>query len=460
MSKYIRSFLACLLVGAFAYACSNDENVDNNRQEGDKVRLSINLDTSDRTIRISGTDPDVNSESAIYSLEVLIFKPQAEGGTLDGYKSQVRELDGVTGKYKKISEIKSIDLTAGTRDIYVVANAPDNYFSDVNNFTDFKNKFEKLETQGRIDTQVPDNTEDPIGGLDPYSGQTNLTMCGSVKGVKFNNLAQQHYLGYTTSPGLGQVLNGNGDQSDPQDKLRFYVERLAARIAVKSIKFALPAQIVFSDSPTAVNYSYSLDSVFMMNVKTTSVFSRDNNVAGDNMRPINTEFAHGSKDGYTFLKALPAFSSKIFASSQQRAELMEGIFTRDYDITINDSPLWFYAFENDQSATSPAYPTYLVVGVRYNFKSAADGKLKTVKSYYPVEINNNGKDTGKADHNYIKRNYQYLLAITIKALKNTTSVAELKSGIVSQQDQLSSAVEVEQTVGRNLFPWTGNKYNK
>ena len=100
-------------------------------------------------------------------------------------------------------------------------------------------------------------------------------------------------------------------------------------------------------------------------------------------------------------------------------------------------------------------PTYFVIGVRYNFESKKNpGVIKTVKSYYPVKVNEKGTANG-ADHNYIKRNNQYLISVKIKGLGSIygDNPVELKSSQVSDQN-----IEITETVGQNLFPWTGNVY--
>lgn len=466
IKKYIKFFLICTFVGICMSACSSDDNeasVKGIDEDDQKMQLAISLnspdlDTKALNTRSTGdyTKPDYSDDKKIYSLEVLIFKSAGttEAGKLDGYKSKPRQridsdsLSSSSEEYLPIDEIKGVVLTAGKRDIYVVANAPDNFFAGVTTLAQFKAKCDSLQRQGLFAhigaPRPPRPDESPIGGQKPSDLKTNLTMCGSVTNVQFSNLHTQHYLGYTSGLPSGvvaaQVLPGNG-----ADGKTFYVDRLVARVAIKTIKFELPNTLTLDGaSITKDNYTYQLDSVFMMNAKTTSVFSRmDDN---SNKRPVNIEFAHGSKLGYDLLKG---GLSNVFAASELRTTLSEAIYSRSYDITVNDYPLWFYAFENDQSTV---YPTYLVIGVKYNFRKAG-GELRTVKCYYPVIINENGQNT---DHKFIKRNYQYSLNIIIKGLGYKSAVTELKSS--SEGLTYPLPVDVETTVGRNLFPWTGNIY--
>lgn len=456
IKKYL-NLLAFSLAGIIMYSCSEDENISVPYETEQQTTLSVLLNAPQDGLEKSSGNPDIDAEKKIYSLEVLIFRSagESEEGKLDGYGYVLRNTRNVTGQtydkeYVEIDEIKDIKLTAGKRDIYVIANAPDKSFSSVKNLQEFLAKYEDLSTQGRYPhpgNVTPDpNEELPIGGINPSDLKTNLTMCNHVKNVIFNNLHEHHYLGYPkdnngrptgVNPNQGWLLNG----TDP-----FHIERLAARVAIQKIEFELPASLPFEGTTYLSNdYTYQIDSVFMMNVKTTSKFADDDSQPG-----FQEKFGHGCKVGYAFLNN-PGCLGDLNQQSQYTDFLFEAITTPNYDISVNATPLWFYAFENQDSN----YPTYLVIGVRYNFKSAKDNSIKTVKSYYAVEVN--APDPGKtADHNYIKRNYQYRITAKIKGLGrlygNPVLLKDLQS---SDQD-----VEITETVGHNLFPWTGDTYRQ
>jgi hypothetical protein len=444
--------LMCILAGALMYSCSGDESptLEGLKQE---TSLSILLNAPQQGKEKSSGNPDLSAESKIYSLEVLVFKSEGESeeGKLDGYGYVARQTKNVTGQiydkeYIEINEIKDITVTAGTRDIYVIANAPDKYFSSVTNSQDFLKKYEDLSTQGRYPypgTTTPNADEDiPIGGINPSNLKMNLTMCNYKKNVSLNNLYDHQYLGYTTNngrpdgvdPGQGWLLDG----SNP-----FYIERLAARIAIRKIEFDLPASLPFEGvSYPSNDYTFQIDSVFMLNTKTTSKFAVDSQIG------FAEKFGHGCQTGYSFLNN----SARIYnlnQDSEPASYLLEAITATSYDISTNATPLWFYAFENE----SGSYPTYLVIGVRYNFKSSKDNSLNTLKCYYPVIVNQ-PKAGKSADHDYVKRNYQYQIAATIKGLGSMYgNPAALKNGLATD-----SEVEITETVGRNLFPWTGDVY--
>lgn len=453
IKKYI-DLLVFLLAGVFMYSCSGEETISIPDGTEQQLSLSVLLNAPQDGPEKSSGNKDVNAESKIYSLEVLVFKSsgEPEGGKRDGYGYVTRTTRNVTGQtydkeYVEINEIRDIKLTAGKRDIYVIANAPNNYFSSVNNIQDFLKKYETLSTQGRSPhpgTVTPDpNEELPIGGINPSDLKTNLTMCNYVKNVNFNNLHENHYLGYTTNngrpggvnPNQGWLLNGTNP---------FLVERLAARVAIQKIEFDFPATgLPFEGAAyPSKDYTYQIDSVFMMNVKTTSKFA-----AGSQLS-FTEKFGHGCDVGYSFLKK-PGFINNLHPQSQHTDFLVEAITTPNYDISTNATPLWFYTFENEDSN----YPTYFVIGVRYNFKSAKDNTNKTVKSYYAVVVN--PPRAGKlANHDYIKRNYQYQITAKIKGLGSLYgNNPELLKSSEAYQD-----IEITETVGQNLFPWTGDIY--
>ncbi len=452
MKKYI-NLLVLALTGIVMYSCSGEENISATDETGQETTLSVLLDASQDDLVKSSGNPDIDAEKKIYSLEVLIFKSagEPEEGKLDGYGYIPRTTITVTGQtydkeYVEINEIKDIKLTAGKRDIYVIANAPDKNFSSVQNIQEFLAKYEDLSTQGRYPhpgNVTPDpNEELPIGGINPSNLKTNLTMCNYTKNVVFNNLYEHHYLGYTdnsgrptgVSPTEGWVLNGTNP---------FYVERLVARIAIQKIEFNLPASLPFEGATyPSSDYTYQIDTVFMLNTKINSRFAANSQLG------FVEKFGHGNAAGYSYLN-IPTRISTLNQSSQQANYMQEAITTPNYDISTNATPLWFYAFENEST-----YPTYLVIGVRYNFLSSKDNVAKTVKSYYPVMVNE--PKTGKlADHDYIKRNYQYRITAIIKGL------GKLYGGnptILKSTQETDPGIEITEAVGKNLFPWTGDVY--
>lgn len=68
---------------------------------------------------------------------------------------------------------------------------------------------------------------------------------------------------------------------------------------------------------------------------------------------------------------------------------------------------------------------------------------------------NEPKAGKQADHDYIKRNYQYRITVIIKGLgklygENPT--------VLKSTQETDSEIEITETVGKNLFPWTGDVY--
>lgn len=455
IKKYMK-LLISILAGTLMYSCSGEDIIPDSNGETDpkeQVSLSLLLNASQQGREKSSGNQDKDAESKIYSLEVLIFKSEGEleAGKKDGYGFVTRTTRDVTGQpydkeYVEVDTIKQIKLTAGKRDIYVIANAPDKYFSSVENYQQFLTKYENLSTQGRCEhpgTVTPDpNEELPIGGINPSDLKTNLTMCNYMKNVVFNNAYGQHYLGFTTNGGRPEGIN----EGWPLNGINpFEVERLAARVAIQKIEFDLPVEgLVFESGYNKVtDFTYQIDSVFMMNVKTTSKFVADSQLG------FTEKFGHGCQVGYSFLNS-PTRINNLHQQSQYTDYLVEAITTPNYDISTNATPLWFYTFENGDSN----YPTYFVIGVRYNFRSEKDNNIKTVKSYYPVVVN--PPKSGKpANHDYIKRNYQYQITAKIKGLGNWygNNPVLLKGSQIPDQD-----IEITETVGQNLFPWTGDTY--
>jgi hypothetical protein len=456
IKEHINMTVMLLWIMGFVCSCSGDSvfiDEGGNTDGEKKIFLSMLLNSNGKTNEKSvGNIDDPDFESQIYRLDVLIFKSagEYEAGKVDGHDSVPRKI--INGnEYQTIDEIKGISLTAGKRDIYVIANAPEGHFASVTNITQFLQKYEKLNTQGLFPhpgtvTPVPGDNP-PIGGIDPSDLKTNLTMCHYEKDVNFKNTEEQHYLGYTSNNGRpGDVASNYGHALFGINP--FVVERLVARVAIQKIEFNLNTSLEFEQGHPTSNYTYHIDSVFMMNVKTASWFpSESGNV-------LSGKFGHGCNTGYQFLKS-PTLLNNLNPASELTNYLTEPIFTQKYDITsdvtANDTPLWYYVFENDESTL---YPTYFVIGVRYNFESTKDaGVIKTVKCYYPVIVN--APAPGKTTHDYIKRNYQYGIKATIKGLG---TVYGNNATLLKSAQSPNVAIEIDETIGKNLFPWEGNTY--
>lgn len=456
IKEHINMTIIFLWIMGFVCSCSGDSvfideggNTDGDKKIFLSMLLNPNEDTKEKSV---GNIDDSDFESQIYRLDVLIFKStgEYEAGKVDGHDSVPRKI--INGnEYQTIDEIKGISLTAGKRDIYVIANAPDGYFASVKNITQFLQKYENLNTQGLFPhpgTVIPNPGDNPpIGGINPSDLKTNLTMCHCEKNVNFKNTEEQHYLGYTSNNGRpGDVASDYGHALFGINP--FVLERLVARVAIQKIEFDLAPAIEFEKDYPTNNYTYHIDSVFMMNVKTASWFS------SESANVLSGKFGHGCNTGYQFL-CDPTLLNNLNPASELTSYLTEPIFTQKYDITsdvtANDTPLWYYVFENDESTL---YPTYFVIGVRYNFESTKDaGGIKTVKCYYPVIVN--APAPGKTTHDYIKRNYQYGIKATIRGLG---TVYGNNATLLKSAQSPNMAIEIDETIGRNLFPWEGNTY--
>lgn len=451
----IHLLFGLLTAAVFMLPSCADGNGPDNLKPADKVSLSISFHSAQQTRAengVRGTEIDTEGESKIYSLAVLVFKNGSE--ELDGSKSIDRKLKDTEGAeeredYEELNEIKEIELTAGIRDIYIIANAPDGHFSGVTDRTSFRAKLEDLSAQKVYGLQEGGTSGDtPIGGEDPVDRYTNLVMSQSFTGLTIEG-AEKHYLGSYTEDELPEGVTPL-NEGDPVELVR-----LVARVAIQKIAFALPESLNFDGQLTS-NYNQYVDTVFMINAKTSSPY-----FPGETgFTEPDGSFGHGNTIGYNFLKGK---FSNIPDGSTHANYLYKPLNFEHYDIENNQVPLWFYAFENGQSET---YPTGLVIGVKYQYKNpgeSEDGDPKIKKAYYVVTVNRDG--AGSADHNFIKRNNQYGIKVTIKGLGSyvgdyprlAESAVFRAADFLSSQD-IDGVMEIEETVGPNLFPWTGDIY--
>lgn len=474
-------YIAYLLFGLFIAAalmpsCTGGNGPDDFNHPAEKASLSISFHSSQQTRAANKPranqggeiDEDVFArESKIYSLAVLVFKN--ESGELDGKKFIKREITDIAGAnfkdYKELDEIKEIALTTGIRDVYIIANAPDSYLNEggildnVTHIASFGQVIEELSEQGMYDHPVPGEPisgDTPIGGEEPDDRYTNLVMSQSFIGLSLDNGAEKHYLGYTGNDGRPDGVTTGIPLLKDGSPIKVELVRLVARVAIQKITFNLPETLTFdTGSPTDI-YNQYVDTVFLLNAKAASSYFPEDNALLD---PVGS-FGHGNIPGYNFLKGK---FSNIPAGSTYADYLYKPINFPEYDITENQVPLWFYAFENGDSETSP---TAFVIGVKFQYKNGPESELKKKKVYYPLVVNSSGGGTGDNYHTHIKRNNQYGIEVTIKGLGSyVTDYPDpaLKSVALPTMNVLSGmagVMEIEETVGPNLFPWTGDVYKE
>lgn len=474
--KCLELFLVFMLVALLMPSCSDDDTTvksDPSDPDSQEVYLSIgglssmDVNTATKGLRSVG-DPNNNDESEIYSYDVFIFKPD---GTLDAYVSRPRVSINVSDPsvsydkaYQVRDSIANIKCTAGTRDIFVIANGTDYYSGTTMTKAQFISTFTKdIDAQGQGTTTSPNahpsgttfkpvSVEPGIGGYIPSDLKTNLTMFGCALNVKLNPSYDNHYIGFhENGNGFPNGVTSGDVLIDPTYKFKLY--RLASRIAIKNITLDLPTSLPLESGQSISDYEAYIDTVFLVNVKTASFFA-DSLVTS----VPDDYFYQGDDFGYKFLK------SKSLSYLEQN-NMYNGRFcestggVKSYDITKSQSLLWFYTFENYNISNPKSLvtnPTTVVIGVRFDFNSkSSPGTAKTVKYYYPVQVNYKSQ-TG-VDHLGVKRNHQYRLSVTIKALSNygPSQAQNIKSSALVDD---TSSIDVEEEVGTNLFPWNGAIY--
>ncbi|WP_418893013.1 fimbrial protein [Limibacterium fermenti] len=458
--KYIAYlFFSLFTFLAFMASCTAENEPEKLISPGDKISLSISFHSAQQTKTqngLRGTEIDLEGEKKIYSLAVFIFK----SGTneLDGKKIINRELSGAADDqnrkdYKEVSEMKDIELTAGMRDIYIIANAPDNHFDGVNNWTSFTTSTELLGEQKTYGSKIDDGTsgETPIGGEVPEEKYTNLVMTQSFKNLPLNSGAEKHYLGYTENGGIPSADSPGTPLLDGDKKpIKVELVRLVARVAIQKISFNLPKSYEFETGKPTSNFNHYIDGVFMLNAKNISSYFPDEFSTSDG------NFGQGNTEGYNFLVDK---TTNISANAVLADYLYKPLSFPEYDIINNQVPLWFYAFENNQSEN---YPTGFVIGVKYQYINPNETDIQELKAYYLLSINREGIKNGKG-HDFIKRNNQYGLNVTIKGVGNliagySTKSASLRTADILSAQEDAGVLEIEETVGPNLFPWTGDIY--
>lgn len=139
MKKFFNLPLSLLATTLILASCSKNDNIDpENQDKGNQAMMTINFDNA--TTRAVGTP---TGEATISNGTIFVFRTGS--GILDGMAT-----------FSSVAAPVQIKITAGTRDVYVVANTGIN-FSTVQNVSDLKNFATKyaLSTIDAAGTSLP-----------------------------------------------------------------------------------------------------------------------------------------------------------------------------------------------------------------------------------------------------------------------------------------------------------------
>lgn len=121
MRKLIKSTLSLMAIALLATSCSESDDQKIDPEAGTNAQMVVKFNNP--TTRSSGTATD---EDVITSGTILVFR--SGSGILDG-----------KANFTSIAAPITVGITAGTRDVYVVANATGTDFSAVQNVSELKN---------------------------------------------------------------------------------------------------------------------------------------------------------------------------------------------------------------------------------------------------------------------------------------------------------------------------------
>lgn len=201
-------FFVAALTALTLFSCSQENDSTSKAQEGLAASLSLKISGSNNVARATGT-ADEDTEAQVNRIAVLVFKTD---GNLDG-------MGEFTSTQLTALQTPKFNITSGTRDIYVVANAPAGAFAGVANKTAFFAIKENLVNQTTA----------------------NLSMAGERTGVSIT--------------AGDNTIGGSGDL--------FTITRLASRV---KMSWTLPTTGAYANTIT-------VNKVLMLNVNTNSTYA-------------------------------------------------------------------------------------------------------------------------------------------------------------------------------------------
>lgn len=380
----LKSYLISLLAICALFSCSKEDNtgIEVPGLEPDAtLSLAVSADSQTKTKADNPAD-------GIKQLTVLVYI----GDAYSTMKDVSAENNG------DLSEVTNIPVKSGNVKVLVLANAG----------TDVKTKFEGKSLTEALQVKTANLENEKDGSLTMSSGVMEVTLRASVVNC----------IGYTATPGEGKF-------SVKDDKVNLY--RNVACIQLASLT-------VVKDTEYGSNASFVLKKTFVVNVKSESLLASE--AEWGTVEADATATQESGRFTFWWQGGWEDQTGTVLTNGLLKKDLLSYEFTESerpeipvggsYTLTGDNAPIGkaFYVYENMKSRKGAQ--TIFVVCGDYTYTPEGATQPKTVSdTYYAVVVNDaakSGKDKfdGIAKHDFVKRNVQYNLSLTLNGFGSDT----------------------------------------
>lgn len=398
------SYILSLASVCILFACGSEDTPDNVLPpviEPDAT-LSLLVNTGEKAqlkamTKSGDTDLSVD-DNKIVRLTVAVFNAGAYDGHDMGALETIKTETAVSGQ--SISQVENVEVKSGPVKVLILANAPESLLNEFKTVTEGKGDFstikdflgEKAKTTG-LENEINVTASSELYDITAQRGMVNC-MGYTQEEVSGKN-------GVSVSP---TALGGN------------------AVPLYRNVSRVLLNKIIFKPKSEYIDASLAIEGIYVANAKSQSYLASEIKGRG------SVEVADIAADDFYWCGA---FADVAGALKEGKAQEVANLFYAPIGVTLDsdykthegvgDVPIGrpFYIYQNQTGKNH----TLLIVYGTFKYKlNENDSEYQTQQSFYTVIVNEPGKGSfgsGSEEHDYVTRNFNYNIELTISGSGST-----------------------------------------
>lgn len=359
------------------------------------ISLLVNTGEKAQLKSFTKADAPAIDDNKIARLTVAVFNAGAYDGHTMG-ALEVLKTETAEGE-QPITQVEDIEVKSGPVKVLVLANLPESLLS-------------KFTTQGgtfTIDNFIGKGSETTV-----LSDEINVTASSEVYDITTQR-GKVNCLGYTNSE-VGNKTNGVSVSPITLGEKAIPLYRNVSRILLNKINFEPKEQYI--------NASLEIEGIYVANVKSKSYLASETKGRG------SVEVADITADDFYWCGA---FDEKTGTLKKDKAKIMSELLFYNPSATLDKdnstltgtsgAPIGkpFYIYQNQAGKNH----TLLIVYGTFKYKlNETDAEHQEQQSFYTVIVNEPGKgvfEPGAEEHEYVTRNFNYNIELTISGSGST-----------------------------------------
>lgn len=358
------------------------------------ISLLVNTGEKAQLKSFTKADAPTIDDDKIARLTVAVFNAGAYDGHTMG-ALEVLKTETAEGE-QPITQVEDIEVKSGLVKVLVLANLPESLLS-------------KFTTQGKIftiDDFIGKDAETTV-----LSDEINVTASSEVYDITAQR-GKVNCLGYTKSE-VGNKTNGVSVSPITLGENAIPLYRNVSRVLLNKINFTPKEQYI--------DASLEIKGIYVANVKSKSYLASKANGRG------SVEVADITEDNFYWCGA---FDEEIGSLKEGKARNMSDLllYTPESSMILDSEkkqvdgdPIGkpFYIYQNQAGKNH----TLLIVYGTFKYKlNASDEEFQEQQSFYTVIVNEPGKgsfEPGSEEHEYVTRNFNYNIELTISGSGST-----------------------------------------